>query len=518
MPKTGVDDYLAAGGTVAALKLMARPFNPEEFATERLSRDDQLREALEALRAECRAMPAVKIGECSEVAVMRDFIRTAERSGTLAEDGVRVIRSARDGADGAQTSLGGWKNAVDRLVAAGRIRRDFWGRAKDKPGAYVLLTPWGGGSVQGEHNGGGSTRGERQANTEEESFSRENPLSTAAFPAGVHVARAPFSADVPELRWPRLILTWERREGRRVVVDSEYVARLGKRRREIIAYLWEAGGSASVEELKSEYGARRGSLRDFRRWILAPLTGWRYDRKPKRWTQFGPPIIAVEGDCARLVGEWREALERHRAEAGEIEDARLQAERHAREKQAFRKAAKDGADPTPELGGREHVRRTLGRHRPRWAREEEQERRQMVRPAADFVSDILGRMDYIRLGLLEDMWREASGGHWHLRLALRELRCKVKRHAEHPGELFVYPPATVQEDDAPRQETPAAVVHMPRKPEPEKPRNVDSQPTPARTRPYRRADGVYLHPGDCVCEWCAEDLEASYARPFGDVS
>jgi hypothetical protein len=502
MPKTGIDDFFVAGGTVAEAKLMARPFNPEDLTAERLSRDDQLRDALQVLRAECRAMPARKVGQCSEIAAMRALIKTAERSGKLVEDGVFVVRSARDGADHAQISLGGWKNAIDRLEAAGRLRRDFWGRAKDKPGAYVLLTPWGGGSALGEHNGGGTTRGGRQANREAESLSQENPLSKAAFPAGVHVARAPFTDEVPELRWPKVVHTWGWREGRRVVVDSFYVARLGKRRREIIAYLWEASGCAPVVELMEEYGAKSARLRDFKRRILGPLEL--------------EGIITVSGEDAALTDAWREALEECRRRTEEIQDARLQAEKHAREKEAFKKAARDGADHTPETRGREHTRRTLERHRPRWAQEEAEKRREMVRSAEDFVLDTLGRLDHVRLGLLEDMWRERGGQLWHLRLALRELRCKIKRHAEHPGELFVYPPMIGgAEENAPPQETPATVVPIHREAEPEEvPRPTATVAVDTPARPYKRADGVYVHPGDCACEWCAEDLEPSYARPW----
>jgi hypothetical protein len=473
MAKTGVDDFLASGRTVAELKLLARPFNPEDLTAERLSRDDQLGAALEGLRAESRRMPAVRQAECSNLAVMRDFIRTAERSGKLVEDGVYVVRSARDGADGAQTSLGGWKNAVDRLEAAGRIRRDFWGRAKDKPGAYVLLTPWGRGSALGEQMEREARGGERQVSREEESFSQESSLSNAGFPAGVHVARAPFSGEVPELRWPKLVLTWERREGRRVVVDAQYVARLGKRRGEIIAYLFEAGGSGTVAELMERYGARRGRLRDFRRRILGPLEA--------------ESVITVDGEEAALTDAWREALEEARERTGEIEDARLQAERHDREKRAFRRAAKESADPTPETRGREHVRETLKRQRPRWAEQEADKRLQMVRPAEDFVRDILGRLPHVRLKLLESMWAERGGQRWHLRLALRKLRCTIKRHAEYPGELFVYsPPAVEAEEDA----------ATPRK-------------------PYKRADGVYVHPPECACEWCEEAPQPSYARTRG---
>src|SRR5215203_4539868 len=49
--KAGVDDYLATGGTVAELRLMAAPYQPVDVGAERMSGDEKLRAALEELRA-----------------------------------------------------------------------------------------------------------------------------------------------------------------------------------------------------------------------------------------------------------------------------------------------------------------------------------------------------------------------------------------------------------------------------------------------------------------------------------
>src|SRR5215212_9495547 len=122
-PKTGVDDFLAAGGTVAELLLLARPFEPQDTARERLSRDEVLRRAIEDLWTAHDAMPRARGAECSDRATMRDFVRTAERSGKAVQGGVQVTRSAREGSLACEASLGGWIKSVGRLEEAGHIRR-----------------------------------------------------------------------------------------------------------------------------------------------------------------------------------------------------------------------------------------------------------------------------------------------------------------------------------------------------------------------------------------------------------
>ncbi len=134
----------------------------------------------------------------------------------------------------------------------------------------------------------------------------------------------------------------------------------------------------------------------------------------------------------------------------------------------------------------------------------------MVQPAAEFARDILKRHEYVRLGLLEEMWSERGGLKRHLRIALRELGCKAKRHAEYPGEWFVYPPKETGEG-APVQEAPAAVVPIPNGAP-----VLISETGPTRPqKPYKRADGVYVHPPECACEWCADPPVTSYARIGG---
>jgi hypothetical protein len=47
--KAGVDDYLAAGGTVKELRMMAGPYEPVDVGAERMSRDEKLRAGVEDL-------------------------------------------------------------------------------------------------------------------------------------------------------------------------------------------------------------------------------------------------------------------------------------------------------------------------------------------------------------------------------------------------------------------------------------------------------------------------------------
>jgi hypothetical protein len=507
--KAGVDDYLAAGGTVAELKLMAQPFKPVDVARERMSRDEELAAAVGACWRRLRQMPANGRAACSRRAAMRDLIQTGERIGKVTPKGLLVVRSSLDGAVGARIGERAWWDAIAGLEAAGGLKRAKWGPAKDRPGAY-LLTPWGRGRAFRAHYWREATGGEGQEKRGGEQHARSFPLTYAPPDRCVHETRAPKAAsdvglageDVPALRWPKVVHTWGRREGRRVVVDSEYVARIGKQGEEVIRYLLERG-RAAVAELLAEFGSKTARLRDFRRRRLKPLV----DRG----------IIVVEGEDVRLAPSWREALERARVEGEELEDNRLQAERVARRKQErcehferVRRGEDPKVDPTPELAGRERVREMLESGRPEWERQDAQKHRRMVEPAVAFVRDTLTRLKHIRLGLLEAMWRERGGQSYHLRLALRELRCNVKRHAEHPGELFVYPPP-----EAPPS-IEADVVALPRR---SSRQNDDMKTAPLapvavlHEAPAEPADDWRDHPLDCECRRCAAP-EASYATPW----
>lgn len=489
--KTGVDDYLAGGGTVAELLLMARPYEPADVGAERLRRDGGLRGAIGKLWAAWREMPARKVGECSERAVARDLIAAAEQSGKVKDGGVFVIRSLRKIATGAQVSLRAAKNAIDRMEASGRLRRVNWGQAKDKPGAYLLLTPSWGGSALGKQYGKGAGA-EGKAGQEGERFS---PLSNAAYDRGVYLARAP-SDEVPELRHPKTVFFWERKAGRRVLADYFYVARLGKRRGEIIRYTLEAGGSATVEELYEAFGARRGRARDFRRRILGPL-----EREG---------IASIDAETVALADNWREVLDNVRERDQELEDARRQ-EKHYEEQQ--RRYREERRNPTKaalapkraDLMGKDRVSEIV-REREKEAERAniEEQRRKVGMTCEVFVHDTLAGMPSgrIRFGLLREVWADKGGKRDHVRFAIRKLGYGLKRFPEHPGELFVVRHEAPGQSHASRDPAPVT----PLRPE----HKTVERPVPTPKKEPRKVNGVYVHPPECEC-WICED-EPSYAE------
>ena len=494
--KAGVDDYKAAGGSRAELRLMARPFERVDVGAERLTKDEKLRAADEGLRAEWRAMPARKMAECTDRAVMRQLVQAVPRSGKLQAEGVLVVRSTRDIAKGAQTSLGAVKKSIDRMVKEGRLRREFWGRAKDKPGAYLLLTPWGGGRALREHKGR-KERPEGEVGQERATFS---PLSNEEYYPGVHATRAS-SKDVPALRWPKVVLTWERREGKRIVVDAYYVARLGKRREEIIRYVLEAGDDATGAELLARFGGKTARLRDFRRRILGPIKA--------------EGIFTITGDTVALTERWRAALEETRERTEELEDARLQAEKYERQKKEFKEWLVSGieADPTPELPGREKMRQSVreAAKRDEAARIEEQ-RRKVGKTAEVFIHDQLASLGRVRLGLLKELWAGEGGNPGHIWYAARKMRCRVEKLPEHGNALFVFPPKEQGADDTRDRPELAAVV-------PIRYREAELESHPAtvagsQTVPVAVLPEPEPHSPFCDCPSCAYP-EPSYARPWG---
>jgi hypothetical protein len=474
--KQGVDDYLAGGGSVAELRLMARSYEAGDLGEIRLSRDERLRAAVAELWASWRDMPARRQPECSDRATMRDLLKTAERGGEVLEDGsVRVIRSARDGALATGRGLGGWIKSVNRLEEAGRIRRDNEGRAPDKAGAFILLGP---GRAESEQVGGRGARGEGQERTE-----RVSELFRGAYDRGVHSLRAS-SEEVPELRWSKVILYWGRKDGKRVVVDSHYVPRLGKRRREIIVYLLAAGAPVPVEDLREIFGTtgEQKRPRDFRRRVLDPL-------------EVAGILALSAAETATLTDRWREVLEARRRADEEIQDAERQRQRYAEARKKFKRRNEHPADRTPPLLAPELLGRLLEeRAREEKRRAVEAEREKVGVTPAVFLADELEGVAGVRWRELRARWIDRGGKPEMLRQAVFSGPYRFQRE-EVDNHLYVYHAPASEPDRAP-----AAV--------PEE---------PPRRGPYKRADDVYVHPPDCACEWCAEDVKPRYAKQLTRV-
>ncbi len=489
--KTGVDDYLAAGGTVRELRLLARRFEPREIGELRLSRDDKHRAAVEDLWRMWRALPARRQGECTLRSAVRTLIDEATKSGKPADGGLRVIMGMRTLAERTRIGLESATKAIDRAEDAGILRRDYWGRKRDKPGAFVLLV----GRALPEHNGGKGTP-EREEGREGEGFS---PLSDAPSDRGVRVTRAP-SDGVPELRWPKVIHEWERKDGKRRVVDSFYVARPGKKRGEIIRYLREVGGSASIAELLEKFGSKSTRARDFKRRALGPIAE--------------DGVIAVEGETVSLSDDWRAALERVRTRGNEQADNRLQSERYAREREAFRKARTDGhpADPTPELAGPERTREIFAaaKRRDEVARLEEQRRKAGVTVEV-FIHDKLQELGSIRMGLLRDLWLDRGGNPSHIWQAVRRMRCRLAKLPEYGNDLFVFPPQAEQEPAAVVPITPDTVGTLEELEDLTKPVSGTSEATPIppnlKKPVAEKPPGDWRsHPLDCECVECVSPM------------
>lgn len=323
-PKTGVDDFLAAGGTVEDLIRLSKRFNRADFASVRMSRDDKLRAGVEDLRRRWRGHEWRTKGDYTARSIMRVLLRAAEQRGKPVKGGIRIIMAKRTLAFEAAVSTRAPTRAVPRLEALGFLRRDNEGRKRDKAGAFILLTE---GARYCPHNGKGTPA---QGTEGEESFSVDGS------DRGGDTSARSLESEVPELRWPTILAYRERDKRGRWERKYEYLARLGKKRGAVVEYLAERGGVATVEELMARFAGPKTRPRDFKRRTLAMLT------EP-------PAVIVVEGDVVSLGGRWRESLEHAREIAGEQEAARLQAQKYERQREAFRRRDEVEPDPVPEM-------------------------------------------------------------------------------------------------------------------------------------------------------------------------
>jgi hypothetical protein len=321
--KVGVDDYLAGGGAVAEMRLMARPYKRAELGKVRLSRDERLARATEDLWRRWRGMRRVKQSECTDSCTARELIKRAERGGRILEDGVEVEASVRTLALAIGVSTGGQLSSLQRLEESGFLRPNNEGRPRDKAARYVLLTDYAQSKQDGKGPGTAGGTGE----------DRES-LAQPPSDRGVYSAR-PSDTGVPELRWSRLIVAWERdKRGRRHYIFDP-LTRLGKKRQAILEHMVEAGGVSTVRQLMARFAGERTRPYDFKRRILQMLAD--------------AAIIVIEGEDVSLAGRWLEALENDRERAQEPGDSRRQAQKYARQREAYRSREERPADEVPEM-------------------------------------------------------------------------------------------------------------------------------------------------------------------------
>jgi len=317
--KVGVDDFLSAGHTVESLIGLARKFESSELGKARLSKDENLRDAMEDLEQRWWDTKWKGMGGNTDRDVALKLIEAARKSGQVVEGGVRVVKSWGALVIEAKVSRRTLSKSIRRLEDRGFCRRDYEGRKPDKAGAFVMrasVNHYGGiraseGKVtqrlQGSDPGGIHLRAALNAALErgEElgKTVRVLPMPERPPAGGLHLRG-------PRLRWssaarkPRLGTVRGTRKVRQSVREKARpaVKRLGKTRGAILDVCEASGGVTTLSEIAASLHLKR--LRDLRRRVLPMLE------------EAG--ILSVEDDLVTLSDDWLEALGRARETGGEI--------------------------------------------------------------------------------------------------------------------------------------------------------------------------------------------------------
>jgi hypothetical protein len=409
--KAGIDDYLAADGTVKELRLMAAPYQPVDVGAERMSRDERLRAAVEDLERRWWAEEWKGRGGHTDRDVALKFVEAAARCGKIHADGIRVQVSWGTLQVGAKVARETLSKALVRLEELGFMYRDNKGRKPDKTGAFVLrakVDQYGRGAPQ-------PTRGLR-----------------ACAPGGLPLRGVP---DVPRLRWSRPKYTPRRGlvSGTRRVRNSkplpprDRIERLGKVRGAVVDALEVAGGALTLEELCEVLHRKRA--RDVRRRVLPMLED--------------AGVIEVDADTLRLAADWSERVEAARVAGGELEADELAERRRKLNSRAYHRR-NEAPKSQPSAAGLEAIRRSHEQRRTGLAAIAERAaaaaKSEEVRKAEAFVRDRLAELGRIRLALLQDIWHDAGGDPWSIPRAVEALGCRVEELPEFDNRRFVFAP------------------------------------------------------------------------------
>jgi hypothetical protein len=408
--KQGVDDYLAAGGTIREMFMLAKEFDPADVGRIRMSRDERLRAAVEDLER-WWAEEWKGRGAHTDRDVALKLIEAAAKSGKIQADGLRVKVSWGVLQVGAKVARRTLSKAIARLEERGFMYRDNKGRKPDKTGAFVLRA-----KVDQYGKGAPQATGELRA----------------CDPGGLPLRGVP---DVPRLRWPQpkytprrgLIPGTRRVRNSKPLPPRDRIERLGKIRGAVVDALEASGGSLTLAELCTVLHRKRA--RDVRRRVLPMLedTG----------------VIQVEGDIVRLAADWSERLEAARRIGGELEADEL-AERDRKRKSRAYHDRHEAPRSKPSAAGLEAVKRSHEHRRAGLAAIAERAaaaaKTEELRKAEAFVRGKLQALGRIRLGLLQDIAHDEGIDPWSIPQAIEALGCRVEELSEFGNRRFVFPP------------------------------------------------------------------------------
>src|ERR687894_188484 len=137
--KQGLDDFFANGGTVKQLEMLTTPYEAAVIERVRLTRDQKLRAAIEALWRKWWETPWSGQGGHTDRDLAIKVIEAARKHGRVIGDDLRVVKAwgplMVEAKISSSRTMG---KSITRLEGMGFFERDNKGRKADKPGAFVF--------------------------------------------------------------------------------------------------------------------------------------------------------------------------------------------------------------------------------------------------------------------------------------------------------------------------------------------------------------------------------------------
>jgi hypothetical protein len=407
--KAGVDDYLAAGGTVAELRMMAGPYQPVDVRVERMGRDEKLRAGVEDLERRWWDEEWKGCGGHSDRDVALKLIEAAGRCGKVHQHGIRVQVSWGALQVGAKVARRTLAKALARLEARGFMYRDNKGRKADKTGAFVLRA-----SV--DQGRGRATQATPELRTYD--------------PGGLPLRAPRLRHSRPKFTPRRGVVSGTRRvRNSKPLQPRDRIKRLGKIRGAVVDALEVTGGTLALEKLCEVLHRKRP--RDVKRRILPMLED--------------AGILTLDGDVVALADDWAERLDDARRAGAELEADELSERQRKLKSRAYHNRQGPSPKSEPSRASLQAVKRSREQREAGLAaieqRAAEASKSDEQRRAEAFVQDRLKALGRIRLALLQDIWRDEGGDPWTIPAAVEALGCRVENLPEYGNRRFVFPPA-----------------------------------------------------------------------------
>jgi hypothetical protein len=422
--KQGLDDFFANGGTVKQLELLTTPYDEALVERVRLTRDEKLRAAIDALWHKWWTTEWTGQGGHTDRDLALKVIEAARKHGKVVGDDLRVVKAwgplMIEAKISSSRTMG---KSIARLEGMEFLERDNEGRKADKPGAFVFRSVVSAGVKQ---------YGERAAQAEAGDRRNEDGV-----PGTLHPRAPRLMWSAPRFAPKRGVVRGTRRMRQsKPPKPRPAVARLGKMRGAVVDALYAVGGSCTLEELCRIL--RRKRRRDLVRRKKSPkgrdgLLVWLEEAG----------ILTVEGDVVTLAEDWLERLEDARESGGELEAEELARRRYRDRSRAYH-GRHEVPKSQPTAKGLEAIRRSHQQRKAGLAAIAERAaaaaETEELRRAEAFVRDRLRNLNRIRLELLQDIAYDEGIDPWSIPRAVETLGCRVEELPEFGNRRFVFPP------------------------------------------------------------------------------